>query len=144
MMARRITKFAADSRVPVSQTRAEIENTLQKFGATSFAYAMQPDRAIIMFEAQDRRIRFELPLRKLDTTAKTDKHHRERWRALLLTIKSRLVSVDVGIEEFETAFMAHVVMPDGRTAGDLIRPQIAAQYKGGNMPLMLAGPGPKS
>ncbi|MCA1452182.1 hypothetical protein I6F35_02995 [Bradyrhizobium sp. BRP22] len=132
--------YAADTKTPVTQTRAEIEATLAKFGATAFAFASHQKGATVMFECAGRRVRFELPLNGDVSDAKTARHHRERWRALFLTIKSKLVSIDCQIETFEEAFLAHVVMPDGSTVGDRVRPQIADQYKGGNMPLMLAGP----
>jgi hypothetical protein len=133
--------YAADTKTPVTQTRMEIETTLAKFGATAFAFASHPKGATVMFECGGRRVRFELPLQNNGSTdAKTAKHHRERWRALFICIKSKLVAVDCNIETFEEAFLAHVVMPDGSTVGDSIRPQIADQYKGGNMPLMLGSP----
>jgi hypothetical protein len=49
--------------------------------------------------------------------------------ALLLAVKAKLVAVDDGIETFEEAFMAHVVMPDGRSVGDHIKPRIASAYR---------------
>ncbi|KRQ99245.1 hypothetical protein [Bradyrhizobium valentinum] len=133
------TKYAVDTKVPVPQTRIEIETTLARFGATAFAYAVHETGASIAFECNSRRIRFSLPLTKGDD-ARTQKHHRERWRALFLTIKSKLVSIDSGIETFEDAFMPHIVMPTGQTVSETIRPQIADAYKGGRMPLLLTGP----
>jgi hypothetical protein len=133
--------YAADTKTPVAQTRAEIEGQLARFGATAFAFAMQAKGATVMFECSGRRVRFELPLQKDTTEAKTARHQRERWRALFICIKSKLVAVECKIETFEEAFLAHVVLPDGATVGDRVGPQVADQYKGGSMPLMLAGPG---
>jgi hypothetical protein len=144
MTTRSRRPYAADTKTPVSTTRIEIETTLTRFGATAFAFASQAKGATVMFECAGRRVRFELPLPTDNTDAKTARRHRERWRALLLTIKSKLVSIDASIETFEEAFLAHVVMPDGQTVGDRIKPQIADQYKGGSMPLMLAGPSEKN
>jgi hypothetical protein len=135
--------YAADTKTPVAQTRAEIEAQLARLGATAFAFAMQSKGATVMFECSGRRVRFELPLAKDTTEAKTARHHRERWRALFICIKSKLVAVECQIETFEEAFLAHVVMPDGSTVGDKVGPQIADQYKGGSMPLMLGAPGEK-
>ena len=135
------TKYAVDTKVPVNQTRIEIETTLAKFGATGFAFAMFEGNATIIFECAGRRVRFVLPLGKDSSEAKTARLHRERWRALFLTIKSRLVSIDTNIETFEDAFMSHIVMPDGSTVGERLKPQIADHYKGNKMgPLMLTGP----
>lgn len=134
-------KFAVDTKVPVAQTRTEIETTLTRFGATSFAFAVQEKGATIMFECQGRRIRFDLPLSKEQTEARTAKVHREKWRALFLSIKAKLVSVDTGIETFEEAFLAHVVLADGSTVGQMTRPAIESQYKTGKMTPLLAAPG---
>jgi hypothetical protein len=40
----------------------------------------------------------------------------------VLAVKAKLISVADGIETFEEAFMAHVVMPDGRTVAETITP----------------------
>jgi hypothetical protein len=134
-------KFAIDTKVPVTQTRAEIEQVLSKFGATSFAFAMQPHGATVMFEHGGRRIKFDLPLPALDV--RTARTHREKWRALFLSIKAKLVSVDTEIETFEEAFLAHVVLADGSTVGQHVKPAIEQQYKSGKMSQLLLG-GPSS
>jgi hypothetical protein len=133
-------KFAVDTKVPVAQTRTEIEQILTRFGATSFAYAMQPKGATIMFECNARRIRFDLPLPKGATEAQTNRMHREKWRALFLSVKAKLVSVDTEIETFEEAFLAHVVLADGSTVGKMTLPAIEQQYKTGKMTPLLSGP----
>lgn len=112
--------FAAKTKVPVDQTRAEIERTLSRYGAKSFAYFTEDGRAIIVFEASNRRIRFDLPLPKGDSD-KDAQSRRQKWRALLLCIKAKLESVEGKIETFEEAFLAHVVMPDGITIGQHLK-----------------------
>jgi hypothetical protein len=62
---------------------------------------------------------------------------RQRWRALCLSIKAKLESVESGIEEFESAFMAQVVMPDGKTISETITPMIEQAYKSGKMPNLM-------
>lgn len=129
-------KYAVETRVPISQSRHEIEQTLTKFGATSFAFALQPAAATIMFEFNERRIRFDLPIKP----GSTERDHRVRWRALLLSIKAKLVSVDTEIETFEEAFLAHVVLADGQKVYEHVRPGIEQQYLTGQMQPLLAGP----
>jgi hypothetical protein len=131
-------KFAVDTKVPVIQTRSEIEQVLEKFGATSFAFAMQDKGATVMFECNGRRIRFDLPLPPIGPA--NAKNHRQKWRALFLSIKAKLVSVDTEIETFEEAFLAHVVLADGSTVGQMARPAIEQQYKTGKMVPLLGGP----
>jgi len=77
-------------------------------------------KAMIGFALNDRAIRFELELPEGN-----DQAIRQRWRALLLAIKSKLESVDCGIETFEEAFLAHIVMPGtGETMGAHLIPQL--------------------
>jgi hypothetical protein len=141
-MAKR-AKYAVDTKVPVTQTRTEIETTLTKFGATSFAYGLQPNKATIAFQCSGRHVRFDIKLPKDTSEAKTARLHREKWRALFLAVKAKLVSVDTEIETFEEAFMSHIVLADGRTVGDSVKPAIEQEYKTGKpMPLLLSGPTP--
>lgn len=132
-------KFAVRTKIPADQTRNEIERTLLRYGAKNFAYFSEASRAIIVFEASDRRLRFDLPLPGADKD-KDVQARRQRWRALLLAVKSKLESVESGIESFEEAFLAHVVMPDGITVGQHALPRIAGAYKGEPLQPLLPGP----
>lgn len=131
--------YASKTKVPQEQTRSEIERTLHRYGATKFVYFSEAGRAIIIFEAKDRRIRFDLPVPEggLDKDAQV---RRQRWRALLLCIKAKLESVDSKIESFEDAFLAHIVMPDGVTVGQHTRATIESAYSGGKMVPLLPAP----
>ena len=51
---------------------------------------------------------------------------------------AKLEAVESGITTIEDEFLAHTLLPDGTTAGDWMRPQIAAAYDTGAMPPMLA------
>lgn len=124
--------YAEQTKVPVEQTKAEIERTLVRYGADRFAYFTEAGKAVIVFEAKDRRLRFDLPLPSGDGD-KEQKVRRQKWRALLLCIKAKLESVASGIESFEEAFLAHVVLPNGQTVADHIAPRIAESYEGNKM-----------
>jgi hypothetical protein len=132
--------YAEYTKVPVDQTRLEIERTLTKYGADRFAYFTETGHAIIVFEANQRRIKFDLPLP--DKVAdKTGSHTRQKWRALLLCIKAKLEAVDSKIESFEEAFLAHVVMPDGKTVAEHTAERIEQSYSSGTMMPLLPAPG---
>ena len=64
-----------------------------------------------------------------------DRHERAAWRALFFAIKSRLESVDYGIESFEQAFLAHIVTSKGgKTIGEAIIPQLKSpQFQNGTL-----------
>lgn len=133
-------------------SRLEIERTLIKYGAVNFAYAMSAGKAMIGFTMEERQVKFILPLPRIEefrlTPTKRDRTEksqhdaweqacRQRWRALLLVIKAKLEAVECGISCFEQEFMANIVLPDGKTAGDFMLPQIARAYATGIMPPML-------
>ena len=145
-------KYASTTGVTVDRSRAEVEQILSRYGATMIMYGWDQDQAMIQFEASGRRIRFLLPMpdredpaftmtpsgkqRRSDTEAHRawEQGCRQRWRALVLVIKAKLEAVETGISEFEAEFLANVVLPNGVTVGDFMRPQIDAAYVGGQMP----------
>ena len=117
-----MSHYAAKTSVPADRSRAEIERVVEKYGATKFAIATDHEsrRVMIEFHMNRRRIRFELQ----QPPAEHDQKLRSSWRALLLAIKAKLESVASGIETFDEAFLAHVVMPDGRRFGEISVPQL--------------------
>jgi hypothetical protein len=151
--------YATDTKVSAEKSRMEIEVILNKHGATEFTYATRVDKAMIQFRARDRVVRFILPLPTVDTftyrmcrgyrKALTNNQRqsmweqscRTRWRALKLAILAKLESVESGIEQFEEAFMAHVVDPvTNRTIYEVLSDQIALSYSGDHGPLLLPSP----
>lgn len=151
-----MTRYAAETTVASDRSRAEIEKILERYGATSFMYGWQSGRARVAFEMHNRHIRFDLPLpdrsddefqwttqgrRRTDNAAREayEQAVRQRWRALALVIKAKLEAVESGISEFETEFMAHILLPSGETVGEVMTPQIAESYRTGHMPALLPG-----
>jgi len=146
--------YAANTNVPVSKSRAEIEHLLTRHGATRFASMSESGRGVIMFEAEGRRVMFSLPLPKREEFAQRLKHGRmqpaspdwtdaaheqacrSRWRSLALIIKAKLEAVDSGVSTFQDEFLAFIVLPGGDTVGSYVAAQIEAIYQGG-MPTML-------
>ena len=68
---------------------------------------------------------------------------RQRWRALLLTIRARLGAVESGIATLESEFLsnivlANIVLPDRGTVRQWLAPQLEEAYAIGRMPPMLA------
>jgi hypothetical protein len=152
-----MSRYAANTEVSSSRSRDEIERTLERYGADQFLYGWRDTNAVVGFRMKDRHVRFVLPL-----PAKTDKAFteyesrgklwlrtdeaarklyeqavRQRWRALALVIKAKLEAVETGISEFEDEFMANIVLPNGRTVSEEVRPRIATAYESGEMPPML-------
>lgn len=135
-MRQRVRKFAQDTKVPASQTRGEIEDLLTKRKARAVAVFNSVDSVAVVFEMGERRIIFRLQMPGEDEA----RERRRRWRALLLTIKAKLAAVDDGIETFDEAFLAHIVMPDGLTVAEHTLSNIESAYKGGPMQPLLPPP----
>lgn len=134
--------FAAKTTVPVAQSRAEIERLLETRKAKQFGTATDHDRheARVQFRLHDRIVRFVIGLpdpKKLGTGQRLEQAERQKWRALLLVIKAKLESVENGIETFEEAFLANVVLPNDLTVHQVVRGQVALAYKEGRMPKAL-------
>jgi len=143
-------KYAVNTEVSSDRSRAEIERTLIRYGASSFAYAFEPGRAAIQFSAHNRRIRFVIKLpdrndkeltqtptgkRRVDSAIETayEQAVRQKWRALALVVKALLEAVDSGIVTFEDAFLPYTVLPSGMTVADEVGVQVANAYALGHV-----------
>ncbi|MDR6861942.1 hypothetical protein [Phycicoccus sp. 3266] len=152
--------YAAQTGVSSEASRGEIERTLIRYGATSFAYAWEASRAMVGFTANGRQLRFVLPMpdraarefthtptrgnRRTEAEAAKayEQGVKQRWRALALVIKAKLEAVEAGIVSFEQEFGMHMVLPDGRTAAEHVIPAIDQAYATGQMrPLLQIGAG---
>lgn len=148
-----MSRYASQTTVSVINSKAEIEKTITRYGASNFASGWDKDRgmAMVQFKLSDRVIRFLIPMpdpndeeytttetgreRSVDAAEKAwEQAQRQRWRALNLAIKAKLEMIDSGIETVEQAFCAHIVLPDGSTVGEFVLPQIAQAYETGRMP----------
>jgi len=153
--------FAADTKVPVHRSQQEIEELVRAAGAKSFYRGDDQGKAIIGFQIRDRRILFELPLptaKEFETVVRRgrtirvppgqvaqllEQATRARWRALSLAIKAKLVGVEAGVESFDEAFLAQIVVPhEGRAVrfAAVALAAIGGAYKDGKLPPLL-GPG---
>lgn len=142
--------YASNTSVSVERSKGEIERTLSRYGASKFFTGWDADQAIIGFNMHDRFVQFHLPMpqrgdfertqsgQTRSTNAAIDKAweqaQRSAWRALLLCIKAKLESIESGIESFEEAFLAHIMIADtnggSTTIGKVMIPQIDASYEG--------------
>lgn len=147
--------YAEKTSVSVLKTKADIEDLIQKAGAGQFVSGFKENMAVIGFTLDNRQIRFILPLPdKQDKTfwytperhSKRTKQQaytaweqacRSRWRALYLIIKAKLEAVESGISTIEREFFYDVVLPDGRTIGEFMAPQLETVYETGQMPTLL-------
>lgn len=144
--------YAENTSVSVEKSKAEIERTLQRYDADQFMYGWDGGRAVVGFRMAGRQIKFivHMPEKAEFKTTPTGKARaeqqvfnewekacRQKWRALALVIKAKLEAVESGISVFEDEFMANIVLPDGSTVSQFMRPQISAAYERGEMPALL-------
>ena len=146
--------YAEHTNVAPEKSRMEIEQALNRYGASAFMYATTTAQSMVQFMYQGRNIRIVLAkpdVSKLkvrwygnvrdanpDQKAKfISDEGRRQWRALLLVIKAKLEAVQSKIATFDDEFMAYVVMPNGQTMGEWMRPQIEQAVANGHMPKML-------
>ena len=148
--------YAKGTDVSADRSRAELERLLIAHGATGFGYGWQDDEYRIMFRIADRMVQMVItnPQRADFRLTPTGRERTEaqiseqvaaevkrRWRSLLLVTKARFVAVEDGVQTLEEAFMADVVLPDGRTVGEWLHPQLDTAYATAEMPQILPGGG---
>lgn len=147
-------QYAKETDVSCAKSEADIKNILRRYGTGQTVFADDDDKgkSMVGFVMHGRQVRFILPLPKREEFRTTptgrdrapksqdeawEQACRQRWRALLLVIKAKLEATECGISTFESEFMANIVLPDNRTVGEFMLPQIAEAYDNGKMPAML-------
>jgi len=142
-----MSRYAENTTVGSDRSRSEIEATLRRYGADQFAYMTSRTEARIGFVAHGRQVQFRLQMpdpadREFTLTptgrdrsptraeAAWEQATRQRWRALALVIKAKLEAVEAGITVFEDEFLAHIMLPGGRSVGETIRDQLDDAYTG--------------
>lgn len=142
-------QYAQGTEVTPERSQQEISGLLRKYGATGFVYGWQSGEAMVSFIAHDRQVRFVLtlptdyrafartPSNRVRTPAQQktamEQEIRRKWRALALAIKAKLEVVASEIATFEEEFLAHIVLPDGRTAGQHVIPAVTEAYDAGQV-----------
>lgn len=151
-----MTAYAARTSVSPESSRTEIERLLARFGADSFAYGSDPQRALVGFRYQGRNIRLEVALPAADdrrftrtptgrarsanqAAAEREQEIRRLWRALALMVKAKLEAVQSGIVDFETEWLPYTVLPGGQTVSELVGPQVEHAQQTGQLPAGIAG-----
>lgn len=140
--------YAQNTTVNVDRSRMEVHKILRKHGASRVADAWEPGRAAIQFEINGRVARLSVPLPTKEDVAKrkyarrtaaglkaaVEKEERQRWRALVLLLKAKLESVELGLTSFDDEFLAALVLKDGRTVAESMREAIEAKLQAPALP----------
>lgn len=144
-----MAKYAENTSVSCAKSRMEIEETLARYGADSFAYASTGGKAMIAFRMHERQAKLMVPLPKIEEYQYTDKGRkrtedsqysaweqgcRQIWRVMLLMIKAKLEAIELEATTFDREFLASTLLPDGRTVEEHVLPQIERAYETGEVP----------
>jgi hypothetical protein len=149
-----MTRYAADTSVSIDRSKGEIERTLARYGAESFAYATEQHQAMIAFRLHGRMIRFMLklpdpaapewtrtetgrPRRGNAASEAYQQAQRQCWRALALIIKAKLEAVEAGIVSLDQEFLGYTLLADGQTMAEAAEKLIEANYAKYGMPNLL-------
>lgn len=124
-------RYADRTRVPVEQTKAEIERLVESNGGKKYFTGWAADQvAVVGFWAADRIVRMELELPPKGTS---EAETRRRWRCLLLCLKAQFEAVATEIKTFEQAFFSDIVLPNNRTIYQAAHEVLAEAYRTGKM-----------
>ncbi len=132
-------RYAQHTKVPVTRSKAQIEETLQRYGASAFQAGWCDGLEMIEFVIGTTRIRMALQIAVCDDGTPNEKQHRQQWRAMLLVIKAKLEAVESEISTLEEEFLAWAVAPNGKTLGEMMIPQLEAMNTGRTPKLLTVG-----
>ena len=152
-------RYAQNTTVSVEKSKAEIERLLLRHGAAQFATGLDvaTHTAFVRFKYSN--IPFHMTLVLPDPESKefweTSKYGkrrtrpaalalweqscRQRWRALLIYIKGTLEAIELGIIQFDSAFVGFTLLPSGSTVAEWIAPQVGEMVQSGRMPQLITG-----
>ncbi len=149
------SRYAKSTRVPVSRSKNEIERTLVKYGADDIMMgtSKRGSLAFVAFQIEGRNVRMNLPLPSPDDKEFTktatgmnrseselvrrwEQACRQRWRVLGLFVKAQLEVVANGIMSIDEAFLPWVLLPDGRTIGEHVLPDLSRMLETGKVPTL--------
>lgn len=139
-----MTRYAETTTVSSDKSRGEIEKILARYGASSFMYGWDADRAIVGFIANGRQVRFVLPMPQRGAREFTHTPAKGLLRSPAQAEEAyeqaKLEAVETGIVTFDQEFAMHFMLPNGQTVGEWVVPQIDHIYDTNTMPALLPAP----
>lgn len=147
--------YATQTKTSVAHSKAEIEDTLSRFGIREIGTFSEESAAVILFKHAGRpySIRISLPdkdaeefrftpARRFERTAQEtcaawEQACRVKWRELALLIKAKLVAISNETASFDDEFLAYAMLPNRRTVGDWAADQLSEMQSSGEMPELL-------
>ena len=125
----------------IEKSKEDIDKLLKKFGCRGIQWTWLDDTETLRFlhdyeyEGIKKGLTFEITIPEIGNyhgrgyNKKLMRNDNQAYRMVLYLIKSKLVSIETGIETFENEFLSKILysLPDGRTqkVGDVILRQIS-------------------
>jgi hypothetical protein len=131
-------RFAEGTDVPVSRSKAALDELLRRHNASQVILGADHERAAIFvaFTLGGRQVRLKAAVSR-EGRRNPEQLEREVWRALLLITKAKLEYIAMGQSSIESEFLANIVLPDGRTVVEDVAPKLALAYETGHLPPLL-------
>ena len=139
-----------DTKLSIEKSKEDIDKLLKKFGCHGIQWTWLDDSETLRFlhnyeyKGIKKGLTFEIIIPEIGAyrgrgyAKKLVRNDNQSYRMVFYLIKSKLVSVETGIETFENEFLSKILysLPDGRTqkVGDVILDQI-----NGTKPIELLG-----
>lgn len=142
-MPRKFRGYANNTQVPVEKSQMEVMKILRREGAEQTFFGQDAAKAVVGFTCHGRQVRISIPLPAPSVRGGEHEICR-RWRCLVLAISAKFEAVRSEISTFEMEFQPNIVMPNGKTVGEMVGPLISAAYQSGTMPKMLLSVGGSS
>lgn len=138
-----MARYAKNTSVPISRSKAQIEDTLLRYDITEFGMGVSPRGDGIIFKKDGKVYKINVPNPNRDdysTEIKYEQARRQRWRILLISIKAKLEEIEAGLISFDDQFLAYMALPNGTTVGDFMRlPENRERLAKTKMPKLLTG-----
>ncbi len=136
-----MAKYAARTTVSPERSKAELESILRRYGADQIMTGWSQDGLVFLaFRLKGRAIKFthQLPQRrKFGSESQYQQAVRQRWRAMVLWVRSQLEWIEIGEVPIEEVFLSQLVLPGGRTVAEESLPTIRKAFETGTMPKLL-------
>lgn len=151
-----MSRYAAETSVPIERSEAEIKRTLQRYGADDVVSGQSARLRQAFVQFRYKGLAVELRIALPDPDAERfhfrsdgrqrgpDQHSslwqsecRQQWRVLLLLLKANLEAVENGLLKPEEAFLSWLLLPGGTTVGKVLEGHLKGFLESGEAPKLL-------
>lgn len=108
-----------DTKVPIHQSRGDIEQLLRRVGATGFRWSSFPGaetlEAYIKWQGRELSFKIAVKFKPGD-----DKRQKQLMRVMYFYIKTKVEAVQVGLVDLEHEFLPYLLTKSGKTVYELV------------------------